>query len=69
MKKILITGVNGDIGEGIGRILIKEFPRFDITGADSSGKYPGSFIFSKVISAPPASDNKYKKYLQDCIKK
>ena len=33
MKKILVTGANGDIGEAVGRILIKDFPDFDSTNS------------------------------------
>ena len=45
MKKILVTGANGDIGEAVGRILIKDFPDFEIVGSDCSGEFPGPFYF------------------------
>ena len=34
MKKFLVTGANGDIGEAVGRILIENFPNAEIDGAD-----------------------------------
>ena len=30
MKKFLVTGANGDIGEAVGRILIENFPNAEI---------------------------------------
>ena len=45
IKKILVTGANGDIGESVGRVLKEEFKNFVIHGADCNGIYPGKFIF------------------------
>jgi len=67
MKKILVTGANGDIGEAVGRILIKEFPQYEITGCDCAGDLPGSFIFSKMILVPKASNSKYEEFIKDWI--
>jgi len=64
MKKFLVTGANGDIGEAIGRILIEEFPDAEITGCDCEGHLPGSFIFSKIITVPRASNPQYKQLIK-----
>jgi carbamoyl-phosphate synthase large subunit len=68
MKKILVTGANGDIGEAVGRILIDDFPNAEINGADCAGDLPGSFIFKEMIAAPPASDTKYERIVNEWIK-
>jgi carbamoyl-phosphate synthase large subunit len=68
MKKFLVTGANGDIGEAVGRILIENFPNAEIDGADCAGNLPGSFIFKEMISAPPASETKYEGILNEWIK-
>ena len=67
MKKLLVTGANGDIGEAIGRILIDELPDAQVTGADCAGDLPGSFIFPEMIVVPPASDPEYQQIIKDCI--
>ena len=50
--KVLISGVAGDIGFGIGRIL-KEWNFFEnLHGVDISEDHPGSLIFDQVESLP-----------------
>ena len=68
MKKFLVTGANGDIGEAVGRILIENFPNAVIDGSDCAGDLPGLFIFKEMISAPPASDMKYEEIINEWIK-
>ena len=68
MKKFLVTGANGDIGEAVGRILIDDFPNAEINGADCAGDLPGSFIFKEMISAPSASDTKYEGIVHEWTK-
>ena len=67
MKKILVTGANGDIGEAVGRILIESFSNIEISGADCSGDLPGSFIFKNMISTPPAFDAEYERKVNEWI--
>ena len=68
MKKILVTGANGDIGEAVGRILIESFPNVEISGADCSGILPGSYIFKNIISAPPALNTDYEEAVNEWVK-
>ena len=68
MKKFLVTGANGDIGEAVGRILIENFPNAEIFGADCAGHLPGSFIFRKIINVVPASDIKYRGIVNEWIR-
>ena len=68
MKKILVTGANGDIGEAVGRILIENFPNVEISGADCSGILPGSYIFKNIISAPPALNTDYEEVVNEWVK-
>ena len=67
MKKFLVTGANGDIGEAVGRILIENFPNAEIDGVDCAGDLPGSFIFKEMIAAPPASDAKYEGIVNEWV--
>lgn len=65
--KVLVSGVAGDIGFGIGRIL-KEWNFFEsLHGVDISADHPGSLIFDKVEIAPRANADNYLKWLTDYI--
>lgn len=62
--KILVTGVNGDIGEAIGRVLIEVFPDAVISGADAAGRWPGGFVYPEMIEVPLASNPQYLESMQ-----
>ena len=66
--KILVTGVAGDIGLGIGRIL-RDWNFFDtIQGIDISKDHPASLIFDKIDLAPRADDDDYLDWLLNYLK-
>ena len=69
IKKILVTGANGDIGESVGRVLKEEFKNFVIHGTDCNGIYPGKFIFEEIITLPHADDLDYKKNIIKLLEK
>jgi carbamoyl-phosphate synthase large subunit len=61
--KILVTGVAGDIGLGLGRIL-REWGLFEtLYGIDSSDDHPASLVFDRVDIAPRADTGNYIKWL------
>jgi carbamoyl-phosphate synthase large subunit len=69
MIKFLVTGANGDIAEGVSRILKKYFLNSLIHGTDALGKWPGKFYFSKVYKSPHADSKLYLKFLKQKCKK
>lgn len=69
MKKILVSGVGGDIGFGVGRIL-KQWDIFEeIFGIDVSEDHPASIIFDHVAKSPNANDSWYLDWLCSYINK
>ena len=65
--KVLVSGVAGDIGFCIGRIL-KEWNFFEnLHGVDISEDHPGSLIFDEVGVAPRANADNYLEWLSDYI--
>lgn len=65
--RVLVSGVAGDIGLGVGRIL-KEWGIFDdMHGIDISNDHPASIIFHQVDVAPKAESLNYLDWLTDYI--
>jgi len=61
--RVLVSGVAGDIGLGLGRIL-RYWKFFDqLYGIDISNEHPASLIFDNVCIAPRADDDNYIKWL------
>ena len=66
--KILVSGVAGDIGFGLGRIL-RDWSLFDqLHGIDISQDHPGSLIFDFTAVAPRADNYAYIDWLIDYVK-
>ena len=56
---ILVTGIAGDIGFGVGRIL-KEWGIFEnLIGTDIHEDHPGSLVFNLTMKVPQANDPSY----------
>ncbi len=67
--KLLVSGVAGDIGLGVGRIL-KDWGIFDqLFGIDISDDHPGSIIFDHIKIAPRANNINYLEWVCDFINK
>ena len=65
--RVLVSGVAGDIGLGVGRIL-QEWGIFDrIHGIDISDDHPASIIFHQVDVAPKADHLNYLDWLTEYI--
>ena len=65
--RILVSGVAGDIGLGIGRVL-KEWGIFDrLYGIDVSDDHPAKIIFDQVNVAPGADNSSYLDWLCNFI--
>ena len=46
-KKILITGIGGEIGQGISLLIKKYFPSFEISGTDYHKRHSGKLFVKK----------------------
>ena len=64
-KSILITGANGDIADGIARILKEKYPAAKLFGADMTGQWPGLALMNDVFIIPKATDPTYIQALRD----
>lgn len=64
-KSILITGANGDIADGIARILKEKYPVAKLFGADMTGQWPGLALMNDVFIIPKATDSTYLRALRD----
>lgn len=63
--RLLVTGANGDIAEGIGRILKEVYPDHTIDGADCHGTMPGALLFDHMYLLPIASSPSYASAFHD----
>ena len=55
-KTILVTGIGGNVGQGILRILRNSFPQFHLVGTDINNITAGHY-FSDFFHKTPYSDN------------
>ena len=67
--KILVSGIAGDIGFGVGRILQNLEFVSHVLGIDIHSNHPGSLLFDKCDVAPSAINSKYIPWLYDYLEK
>ncbi len=67
MKTILITGIGGDIGQGVARIIRETFPHWRLLGMDIHERHGGALFVEQAVRAPAVSDPGYDAYLADLI--
>lgn len=65
--KILVSGVGGDIGFGVGRILKNWGAVSKLVGADMHQNHPGNALFDQCVLAPPAHSADYLPWLEGCM--
>ena len=65
--KVLVSGIAGEIGFGIGRILKRWGIFGELHGIDSSTDHPGELLFDKCQKAPKASEEIYLDWLSKYI--
>ena len=63
----LVSGVAGDIGLGVGRILCEWFPQSKIFGVDLHDRHPGGLLFSGCAIAPRADSDDYICWIKSYI--
>lgn len=57
--RILVTGANGDVADGAGRVLRSAFPDAVVEGSDLGSEWPARDVFAAVHRLPSASDPEY----------
>ena len=68
-KKVLITGIGGDIAQGIGRIIKENFPSWEVYGSDIHTRHSGKLFVDKFLQLPKVDlKNKYINKLNYYIK-
>lgn len=67
MKTILITGIGGDIAQGIATIVRETFPQWRVLGMDIHDRHGGGLFVERVFRAPPVSDSSYGKWMEDLV--
>ena len=69
MKNILITGIGGDLGQSISRVISDEFQEINIYGSDLNNLNSGNLFCDEIYFLPFASDSNYISNLVDLMNK
>ena len=69
MKNILITGIGGDLGQSISRVISDEFQEINIYGSDLNNLNSGNLFCDEIYFLPFASDSNYISSLVDLMNK
>lgn len=67
MKTVLITGIGGDVGQGIATILREQWPGCRRIGIDIHERHGGGLFVDQFLVAPPVSHPSYNAWLGDVI--
>lgn len=59
MKSILITGIGGDIAQGVATILRSRWPSCRLYGTDTHDQHGGALFTDELFVLPPAADPRY----------
>ncbi len=59
MKSVLITGIGGDIAQGVAKILREQWPSCLIYGADIHDQHSGYLFIDQFFILPPANNPEY----------
>lgn len=63
--RILVTGVGGDVGQGVAGIIRRRFPEWTVLGADASWRSAGPHIVERFLLAPRAESAEYRQWWRD----
>lgn len=67
MKTILITGIGGDVGQGIATIVREQWPGWRTIGIDIHERHGGGLFVNAFLLAPRVSDPSYDAWLEALI--
>ena len=56
MNSILITGIGGDLAQGVAKVLSESYPEVTLYGSDIHNRHGGAVLVDKVVQVPPAGD-------------
>lgn len=65
MTKVLITGIGGDIAQGVATILRERFPSWHLVGADIHVRHGGALFTDTLFVSPRATEPQYAEWLAD----
>jgi carbamoyl-phosphate synthase large subunit len=67
MTTVLITGIGGDIGQGIATIIRETFPEWRVLGSDIHERHGGSLFVERTLRAPAVAEGNYTRWLEDLV--
>lgn len=67
MKRIILSGANGDIAISMAEILHKDRPNIYLIGTDCHGQWPAKAFFDEVINVPRCDHEKYQSSMRQII--
>jgi len=67
MKRVLLTGIGGDIAQGVATIIRECRPAVHLLGADLHQQHGGSLFVDELFTLPPARAANYLDALDDLI--
>jgi len=68
-KKILVTGIGGNVGQGILRNIRDSFQNLSIVGVDIANFTPGNYLCDKTYQVPYSFDESYIPTIQEIVAK
>lgn len=66
-KKVLVTGIGGNVGQGIIRNIKSSFPDIIIIGVDIANFTPGNYLCDKTYQVPYSFDDNYIPTIQEIV--
>lgn len=67
IKKVIVTGIGGNVGQGIVRNIKNVFPSVDVVGTDLNIFSPGNCLCDKTYQVPLAFENNYISIIKSII--
>ena len=67
MKTVLITGIGGDIAQGVASIIRETRPKLRLIGVDMYGQHGGAHFVDEFIRIPPASAPDYLEVIRGVL--
>lgn len=54
-KRILVSGIGGEIAQGVSRIIRENFPSCEVHGSDCEARHSGKLFADKLLKLPKTS--------------
>lgn len=69
IKKVIVTGIGGNVGQGILRNIRDSFSDIYIVGLDVSNFTPGNYLCDKTYKVPYSYEENYVQAIQEIVEK